>query len=106
MVWSDSIDTIIPTCHDFEERLIKLLWRSRPGFSGSHAPSASSHPASVNGEYFLSGGHTPTFFRVSMWNLAICGLSGSYARHNLRAGPLGLISPVAQTWVSFHFQSI
>ncbi|KAI9068985.1 hypothetical protein FKP32DRAFT_1560577 [Trametes sanguinea] len=50
VVWSDSIDTIIPTCHDFEERLIKLLWRSRPGaFPGSHPTSASSHPASVSG---------------------------------------------------------
>lgn len=51
VVWSDSIDTIIPTCHDFEERLIKLLWRSRPGaFPGSHPTSSTSHPASVSGE--------------------------------------------------------
>ncbi|THH32339.1 hypothetical protein EUX98_g1834 [Antrodiella citrinella] len=42
VVWSDSIDTIIPTCHDFDERLIKLLWRSRP--TGFNAPSSvSSH---------------------------------------------------------------
>ncbi|KZT00078.1 uncharacterized protein LAESUDRAFT_732624 [Laetiporus sulphureus 93-53] len=46
VVWSDSIDTIIPTCHEFEERLIKLLWRSRPT-AGSQAASASSHPASI-----------------------------------------------------------
>ncbi|RDX46455.1 hypothetical protein OH76DRAFT_1356082 [Lentinus brumalis] len=50
VVWSDSIDTIIPTCRDFEERLIKLLWRSRPGaFPGSHPTSTNSHPASVSG---------------------------------------------------------
>ncbi|KAI0646077.1 glycosyl transferase family group 2-domain-containing protein [Trametes meyenii] len=50
VVWSDSIDNIIPTCHDFEERLIKLLWRSRPGaFPGSHPTSTNSHPASVSG---------------------------------------------------------
>ncbi|RPD65196.1 hypothetical protein L226DRAFT_456355 [Lentinus tigrinus ALCF2SS1-7] len=51
VVWSDSIDTIIPTCQDFEERLIKLLWRSRPGgaFPGSHPTSSTSHPASVAG---------------------------------------------------------
>ncbi|KAM5542549.1 hypothetical protein V8D89_004008 [Ganoderma adspersum] len=46
VVWSDSIDTIVPTCHDFEDRLIKLLWRSRGAIS--HATSLSSRPASVN----------------------------------------------------------
>ncbi|TBU27325.1 glycosyl transferase family group 2-domain-containing protein [Dichomitus squalens] len=49
VVWSDSIDTIIPICHDFEERLIKLLWRSRPGVPGSHPTSSSGHPASATG---------------------------------------------------------
>jgi hypothetical protein len=42
-VWADGPDTIIPTCNDFEERLIKLLWRARPGFG---ATPSSSHPAS------------------------------------------------------------
>ena len=51
VVWSDEIDRIIPTCHDIEERLIKLLWRSRPTASASHAPSSSSHPVSVDGEF-------------------------------------------------------
>lgn len=46
IVWSESLDQIIPTCHDFEERLIKLLWRSRPNGVG---PSASSHQNSVDG---------------------------------------------------------
>ncbi|KAI0746494.1 glycosyl transferase family group 2-domain-containing protein [Daedaleopsis nitida] len=50
VVWSDSIDSIIPICRDFEERLIKLLWRSRPGaFPGSHPTSSTSHPASAAG---------------------------------------------------------
>ena len=53
VVWSDSIDTIVPTCHDFEDRLIKLLWRSRRQTSGSHATSLSSRPASVNGECLM-----------------------------------------------------
>jgi hypothetical protein len=43
VVWADGPDTIIPTCNDFEERLIKLLWRARPGFG---TPSSSPHPAS------------------------------------------------------------
>ncbi|KAI0916116.1 hypothetical protein AcW1_010030 [Taiwanofungus camphoratus] len=60
VVWSDSIDTIIPICRDFEERLIKLLWRSRPsGVFGasSHPTTSSSHPASVNGSI---SGHSLT----------------------------------------------
>ncbi|KAJ6466992.1 glycosyl transferase family group 2-domain-containing protein [Mycena sanguinolenta] len=44
VVWSDSLDDIIPTCHDFEDRLIKLLWRSRPtgpsSFTGLSAPGS------------------------------------------------------------------
>jgi hypothetical protein len=46
VVWSDSLDNIIPTCHDFEERLIKLLWRSRPTMG---TLSGSSHQGSVAG---------------------------------------------------------
>ncbi|KAI0251039.1 glycosyl transferase family group 2-domain-containing protein [Lactifluus subvellereus] len=47
VVWADGPDTIIPTCNDFEERLIKLLWRARPGFgtsSSSYADSVSTTP--------------------------------------------------------------
>jgi hypothetical protein len=44
VVWADGPHTIIPTCNDFEERLIKLLWRARPGFGTT--PTPSSHPAS------------------------------------------------------------
>ncbi|SJL15580.1 uncharacterized protein ARMOST_19081 [Armillaria ostoyae] len=31
VVFTSSLDTIVPTCKDFEDRLIKLLWRSRSG---------------------------------------------------------------------------
>ncbi|KAI0711643.1 glycosyl transferase family group 2-domain-containing protein [Earliella scabrosa] len=41
VVWSDSIDAIIPTCRDFEERLIKLLLVS------PHRPQSGSLPASA-----------------------------------------------------------
>lgn len=46
VVWADGPDTIIPTCNDFEERLIKLLWRARPGFGIS--ASSSKHASSAN----------------------------------------------------------
>jgi hypothetical protein len=29
IVWSDDIDNIVPLCADFEEKLMKLVWRSR-----------------------------------------------------------------------------
>lgn len=49
IIWSDSLDRIIPTCNDFEDRLIKLLWRSRPAAPStlaSHTTSPSMHSAS------------------------------------------------------------
>lgn len=53
VIWSDDLDSIIPTCKDFEDRLIKLLWRSRPAappsLVSSTAPSARSYPTSVAG---------------------------------------------------------
>ncbi|EKM53202.1 uncharacterized protein PHACADRAFT_259384 [Phanerochaete carnosa HHB-10118-sp] len=69
VVWSDSIDTIIPTSSDFEERLIKLLWRSRPN-AMNHPTSVSSHPASVNGSMSGHGSMTNLNTRLS-------GLNGS-----------------------------
>jgi hypothetical protein len=44
VVWSESIDHIVPSCHDIEEKLIKLLWRSRP-----------ARPASANASYLQTG---------------------------------------------------
>ncbi|THH01974.1 hypothetical protein EW026_g833 [Hermanssonia centrifuga] len=64
IVWSDSIDTIIPTCHDFEERLIKLLWRSRPNAAGA-ATSSSSHPTSLAGSQSGHGSLTNLNARLS-----------------------------------------
>ncbi|KAF9255428.1 hypothetical protein L218DRAFT_884155 [Marasmius fiardii PR-910] len=48
VVWASSLENIIPTCQDFDERLIKLLWRSRPADSNASAISAST-PNSVIG---------------------------------------------------------
>ncbi|TFK37024.1 glycosyl transferase family group 2-domain-containing protein [Crucibulum laeve] len=55
VIWSESLDRIVPICQDFEERLIKLLWRSRPGIAssttntttaGSVAPSVTDNASS------------------------------------------------------------
>lgn len=37
ILWSDSLDDIIPLCRDFEDKLIKLVWRQRATVSA--APS-------------------------------------------------------------------
>ncbi|OJA16706.1 hypothetical protein AZE42_11524 [Rhizopogon vesiculosus] len=47
VIWSDSLDTIIPIARDFEDRLIRLLWRTRPPLSSSQDLSFSS-PLSVS----------------------------------------------------------
>ncbi|EEB90420.1 hypothetical protein MPER_11376, partial [Moniliophthora perniciosa FA553] len=48
IVWSASIDAIIPTCQDFDDRLIKLLWRSRPA-AATTSSTFSSAPNSIAG---------------------------------------------------------
>ncbi|KAG0701465.1 glycosyl transferase family group 2-domain-containing protein [Suillus ampliporus] len=40
ILWSDNLDNIIPLCRDFEEKLIKLVWRQRAAISA--APSVIS----------------------------------------------------------------
>jgi hypothetical protein len=39
VVWSDSLNTTIPIARDFEDRLIRLLWRTRPSLPSIHEPS-------------------------------------------------------------------
>lgn len=47
VIWSEDLDNIVPMCNDFEERLIKLLWRSRP-LGATTATISSSLDPSVN----------------------------------------------------------
>jgi hypothetical protein len=83
IVWSDSLDQIIPTCHDFEERLIKLLWRSRPHTLG--LPSASSHHNSVDGSV---SGHS------------LSGLNNAQAPMPSRRGTMGYMGSAMGSSVS------
>ncbi|KAI0728334.1 glycosyl transferase family group 2-domain-containing protein [Fomitopsis betulina] len=51
VVWSYSLDTIIPTCRDFEDKLINLVWKNRPAFGSlfsSTAPSTNVSDSDVN----------------------------------------------------------
>lgn len=47
IVWSDDLDAIIPACRDLEDRLIKLLWRSRPAPVPGTPLAPSSYAGSV-----------------------------------------------------------
>ncbi|KIO11572.1 hypothetical protein M404DRAFT_126638 [Pisolithus tinctorius Marx 270] len=50
VVWSDSLDSIVPIARDFEDRLIRLLWRNRaPVFSP--VQTSSSVPDSVSSHF-------------------------------------------------------
>lgn len=42
VLWSDDLDGIIPLCRDFEERLIKLVWRARGTISVPPSEVSSS----------------------------------------------------------------
>ena len=46
VIWSESLDRIIPLCQEFEERLIKLLWRSRHLINSSSA-SSTHYPGAL-----------------------------------------------------------
>jgi hypothetical protein len=67
VVWSDTLDAIIPTCNDFENRLIKLLWRTRPNIM-TLSPSTSA--------IFSSGGHI-----AGMTASGLSSLAGSVSGH-------------------------
>ncbi|KAF9234330.1 glycosyl transferase family group 2-domain-containing protein [Melanogaster broomeanus] len=60
VVWSESLDTIIPIARDFEDRLIRLLWRNRPPLSSSMPPTPPSAPASVSGRSHSHLGTPPS----------------------------------------------
>ncbi|EPS96750.1 hypothetical protein FOMPIDRAFT_1052989 [Fomitopsis schrenkii] len=51
VVWSYSLDTIIPTCRDFEDKLINLVWKQRTAYASlrsSAAPSTNASDYDVN----------------------------------------------------------
>lgn len=74
IVWADNLDYIIPICRDFEDKLIKLVWRSRPATSSAASgitsgsigslglsPSASASPSTTNlSEKLVSSGSAPS----------------------------------------------
>ncbi|KAK7469308.1 hypothetical protein VKT23_003792 [Stygiomarasmius scandens] len=49
VVWSDSLHAIIPACHELEQRLIKLLWRSGTCSTPAVSSTVGSPPRSEAG---------------------------------------------------------
>jgi hypothetical protein len=54
IVWSDNLDAILSLCHDFEDKLIKLVWRSRPVLSSTMTASSSASPSYAGSEINLT----------------------------------------------------
>ncbi|KAJ7659258.1 glycosyl transferase family group 2-domain-containing protein [Mycena polygramma] len=50
LVWSDDIDAIVPLCSDFEEKLMKLVWKSR-----SHVHPSSASVLTMGNSIITSG---------------------------------------------------
>ena len=51
VVWAYSLDEIIPTCRDFEDKLIKLVWNQRSALvslASSTAPSNTGSDVNLN----------------------------------------------------------
>ncbi|KZT03077.1 uncharacterized protein LAESUDRAFT_660491 [Laetiporus sulphureus 93-53] len=48
VVWSYSLDTIIPTCHDLEDKLIQLVWKHRSAFTSLASSAMTSMIASAS----------------------------------------------------------
>ncbi|PBK87934.1 hypothetical protein ARMGADRAFT_1034243 [Armillaria gallica] len=55
VVWSDDLDNIIPLCSDFEEKLMKLVWRSR-GTIASSITGTSAAPSTTASDDNLNAG--------------------------------------------------
>jgi hypothetical protein len=50
VAWTDELDFIVPLCKEFEQKLIKLVWRSRPSMRGLKSSSTvpfSQAPSTV-----------------------------------------------------------
>ncbi|KAH9850477.1 glycosyl transferase family group 2-domain-containing protein [Lenzites betulinus] len=51
VIWSYNLDSIIPTCRDFEDKLIKLVWKRRSAFvppPSSVSPSTATSAVNLN----------------------------------------------------------
>ena len=62
-VWTDDVDAIIPLVSEFEERLMKLVWKNRPrpsAPSSTHQALAATSSGVRSGEQTGTGWPNPT----------------------------------------------
>ena len=80
-MWAFDLDGIIPACKDLEDRLIRLLWRSRPpalagtGTTGSPAGSASVSLSGHGAGAGIGAAETPASASVNSGRRGLLGLS-------------------------------
>lgn len=46
VVWAYNLDNIIPTCRDFEDKLMKLVWNQRSAFTSAAQSTVASNAGS------------------------------------------------------------
>jgi hypothetical protein len=111
VVWSDSLDTIIPIARDFEDRLIRLLWRTRPPLPSTHEMSIySEKPADPRLTPSSTQSHKRTWFgrAVSSEQDPEKVTQKQSARPIMLYAPIynGLSAALAFSSYSYSFQSI
>ncbi|PPR00631.1 hypothetical protein CVT24_005477 [Panaeolus cyanescens] len=82
VIWSEVLDRIIPLCQDFEERLIKLLWRGRPTAAtsaSSWTALSTSQAGSINDHSSTEGALMGRLSAVGSPNTPLVGTPGSRA---------------------------
>ncbi|KAI0681571.1 hypothetical protein BC835DRAFT_1425474 [Cytidiella melzeri] len=83
VVWAYNLDNIIPTCRDFEDKLIKLVWAQRAALSSFTTTclpyTASAVPSNVNSDDNKTPCMGDVEFEVHVFAQALAGpASGKY----------------------------
>ena len=77
IIWSSTLDTIVPLCQDIEDRLIKLLWRTRanplPSSGVSTTPGSANASAAPSVDH-SSADHGPSAAYVGGRNSKFPGI--------------------------------
>jgi hypothetical protein len=66
VVWSDSVDDIIPSCLDLEGRLLKLVWKARHGSTYNGSSTNLNNTLSRHSMFGMSGSATASRMSLGM----------------------------------------
>ncbi|KAF9552144.1 hypothetical protein CPC08DRAFT_738237 [Agrocybe pediades] len=87
IIWSDNLDNIVPLCTEFEEKMMKLVWRSRHSMAA--APSIITNASSGSG----SGSSSTAASNINLNEKA--SASAASSSRALVGGPVPSASPAA-----------